>query len=351
MLKKALFTVALVALPLIAIAERCDRILVQNTLGFPPDDAKTLASYQLIDKDLFNKIKKDGDKSTAGGAAFYLFRPDFDQSSNYADFNEKRNQRLFKYQYKNDESYSRDVLRLFLGSKQTEAWRKCKLSAVGGESIVMEIQEVSAGPKSIAAVFHFNLLTDASEIEIELEDATIRKKKILKLELTGTTSEPYIIKLDPNAAEATIVARYGGNSDSMRLMLREKVYKAPGSPKKTAFTPPKNSLAFRFYICTGKQKDCVSLTNPNTESYIPVPGLAENQYISAISSDYNLGALEVGTAKMFSITATPHQKAAVDCEAANLIKVKGSTEDSSEWRQEVIFYVTKATSQKVCAPQ
>jgi hypothetical protein len=352
-LKKALFAGIFVVLPLTAAAERCDKILVQNTLGFPPEDAKTLASYQLIDKDLFQKIKKDGEKGTAGGAAFYLFRPDFDQSNNYSDFNEKRNQRLFKYQYKNDQSYSRDILRLFLGPTKTEAWRKCKLSAAGGESIIIEIQEVSAGPKSIAAVFHFNPLTETSEseIEIELKDATIRKKNTLKLELTGSTSEPYIIKLDPNAAEATIVARFGGNSDSMRLMLREKTYKAPNPPEKVEFIPPKNSLPFRFYVCTGKQKDCISLTRPNAESYVPVPGLSENQFISGISNDYNLGTLEVGTAKMFSITATPHTKAAVDCEAANLIKVKGNTEDNGEWRQEVIFYVTKGTSKNVCTPQ
>jgi hypothetical protein len=350
MVKKAFITVVLFSLPLFASAEKCDGLLIQNTVGFAPEDTKTLASYQLIDKSLFVKIKKEGDKGSAGGSAYYLFRPDFDQSTNYAEFNEKRNQRLFKYQYKNDEHYSRDVLRLFLGTAKTEAWRKCKLSTAGGSSIITEVQAVEAGPKSIQVVFYFNPVSESAEsqIEVELENATIRKKKILKLELTGTQSEPYVIKLDPNAADATITARFSGNSDSMQLMLREKTFKAPALPKKPAFIPPENSVAFRFFVCTGKQKDCVSLTRPNTEYFIQVPGLSENQYISAISSDYNLGTLSVGVGKLFTVTAAPHEKAATDCDAANHIRVKGSTEDNGEWRQEVIFYVTKGTSENVC---
>jgi hypothetical protein len=103
--------------------------------------------------------------------------------------------------------------------------------------------------------------------------------------------------------------------------------------------PPTTS--FQFDVYSGNQSDCVGLPGTGTSCrYITVSSIPSGKYISAVSPDYKLGPLFVGSPKSFTLRLAPHENAHSDLSAARDIHICGSSADDSNWRQAVIVEVS-----------
>ena len=332
MRQKSLPILWLAFLSTIAQGSECDGVLVQNITAEKAGDAKALASLKLVDEQQFNAIKKERSGATSGGASYKFFKADFDQSNSYSEFEESRNKRLDSYGFKESEQKSRDILRNFLTDKQVDSWVKCRLALSSDGTVILKITNRAPSLKAITlqADVRFPRATPQGLLKLNMVGATINDESAYEVEVQGTQSLPFTVKIDKEADEALITAQIAGSQDALHLTLNENTLKERYTYK-----------SFQFDLCSGHQTNCFGLPSYSHCFFVEVPHIPSGRHVISVDQKTILGQLYVGSARQFKLsTLAPHPNAHNVPAAAPYIKVCGSGVGDPEWRQAVIVNVS-----------
>lgn len=331
---KPLAAVVLCLFAGIAFAESCDKVLVQNTESDRSEEARAIASLALVDEQTFDEIKKSSSNKVGASASYKFFSADFDESSSYSEFEQRRRKRLQQHNYSESASSSRDTLRQFLSESQLQVWLACKVAASSSGAVILTATNRAPQLRSASLRVAVRLppARGSGMLSLRLTGAAIDGRRSLDIPVTGSRTLPFILVFDQGSAEALITSEIEGLADELYVKASE-----PRFPERFQYA------RFSFDVCSGHQNGCVGLPGTTTGChFVEVSTVPSGRYITSVSPSFRKGQIITGASKAFSLTLTPSASAATDPAAARFINACGSSADDQTWRQTVEVEVTHA---------